>query len=109
MPNNNDTNEQPAFGLDWPERRSRPPKGPAPEAPLAALNQGRSPMLQQRLRELFESYPEPIRKIVFDVLAKEQEFISMARPRVKDDVGLIVNAVAVEQVNRAGAGEEAEA
>ncbi len=104
MPNDSD-NQQPAFGLDWPERRPRPPKVPPAESPLAALNRGRSHMLQQRLRELFAGYPEPIQEIVFEVLAKEQEYISMARPRgVKEDIGLIVNTVASRVAGRPDAG-----
>ena len=50
-------------------------------------------MLRDRLMELFKEYDQDIRQVIADVLALEQEHISMERPRVKDQIKQIIDRV----------------
>lgn len=57
--------------------------------------------MRVRLLELFRKYDEPIQEIVSDVLAVEQEYLSMKRPkgaRVKVDG--IVDRVARDEIGQ---------
>ena len=59
-------------------------------------------MLKERLAKLFESYDPAIQAIISGVISVEQMYISMERPRVKDDVDYIVSLVARKKLKEAG-------
>jgi len=54
-------------------------------------------MLKDRLLELFKEYDQDIQQVIDDVLALEQEYISMERPRVKDQIKQIIEQVVKDE------------
>jgi hypothetical protein len=50
-------------------------------------------MLKDRLLELFREYEQDVQQVIADVLALEQEHISMERPRVKEQIKEIIDRV----------------
>jgi len=50
-------------------------------------------MLRDRLLKLFEEYDQDVRQVIADILALEQEHISMERPRVKEQIKQIIKQV----------------
>ena len=65
-------------------------------------------MLKDRLKKLFEHCDPAIQAIISSVLSMEQEYISMERPRVKDEVDSIISLVANKKPGRAGTGKPTE-
>lgn len=63
-------------------------------------------MLQNRLKELFASYDLPIRRIVAEVGDLEQRYISMERPRVKDQIDEIITCIAKQEMEQVGGSQE---
>ena len=58
-------------------------------------------MMRDRLKALFQTYDPAIQAIISEVLAIEQENISMERPRVKDDIDFAINLVAKKELEKA--------
>lgn len=58
-------------------------------------------MMRDRLKALFQTYGPAIQAIISEVLAIEQENISMERPRVKDDIDFVINLVAKKELEKA--------
>ncbi len=58
-------------------------------------------MMKDRLKALFQTYDPPIQAIISEVLAIEQENISMERPRVKDNIDFVIGLVAKKELERA--------
>lgn len=54
-------------------------------------------MLRDRLQELFEEYEEDVQHVIAEVLALEQEHISMERPRVKEQIRQIIDRVVKDE------------
>lgn len=50
-------------------------------------------MLRDRLLELFREYEADVREVIAEVLALEQEHISMERPRIKEQIKDIIDRV----------------
>jgi hypothetical protein len=65
-------------------------------------------MLKDRIKELFEDYDPAIQAVISSVLSVEQEHISMAKPRVKDDIDFIIDLVANKELSRIDAEKPAE-
>jgi hypothetical protein len=65
-------------------------------------------MLKDRLKKLFEHCDPEIQAIISSVLVMEQEYISMERPRVKDEVDSIISLAARKKLERAGTKEPME-
>lgn len=57
-------------------------------------------MLKEELRELFKDYDSAVQTIIAQVLKLEQEKISMERPRVKEDIDRIIEAVTRQELER---------
>ncbi len=55
-------------------------------------------LLNERLRELFMAYDQGIQMIVQELLVLEQEYISVERPRIKDQVDDIITRVANREI-----------
>lgn len=62
-------------------------------------------MMKDRLKALFQTYDLPIQAIISEVLAIEQENISMERPRVKDNIDFVIGLVARKELEKAGKSE----
>lgn len=57
--------------------------------------------MKAKLLELFKKYDEPIREIVSEALAVEQEHLSMKNPRgAKERVSDIVDRVAKDEIGQ---------
>lgn len=65
-------------------------------------------MLKDRLKKLFEDYAPPIQAVISGVLSVEQQYISMERPRVKDDIDYIIDLVANKELKQETAGKSKE-
>jgi len=50
-------------------------------------------MVNNRIQSLFTNYEDDIQEIIREVLRVEQEQISRARPRVKDEINAIITRV----------------
>lgn len=59
-------------------------------------------VMKDRLKELFQTYDLAIQAIISEVLAIEQEKISMERPRVSDEIDRLISLVAKKELERAG-------
>ena len=51
-------------------------------------------MLKDRLLELFEECEQDVRQVIAEVLTLEQEYITMERPRVKEQIKQSIDRVA---------------
>ena len=65
-------------------------------------------MMRDRLKALFQTYDPAIQAIISEVLAIEQENISMERPRVKDDIDFVISLVAKKELEKANEPEAEE-
>lgn len=59
-------------------------------------------MIKERLRELFAEYNPSLRTVINEVLHVEQEYISMERPRIKEQIDEIVTRGAKRQMEQTG-------
>lgn len=55
-------------------------------------------MHHERLRNLFSNYDPAIQAIIDQVLQLEQEYITMDRPRLKDQIDEIIEDVAKQEL-----------
>ncbi|NNJ10280.1 hypothetical protein EKD04_008065 [Chloroflexales bacterium ZM16-3] len=55
-------------------------------------------MHRERLRNLFSSYEPAIQSVIDQVLQLEQEYITMDRPRLKDQIDDIIEEVAKQEL-----------
>jgi len=56
--------------------------------------------VKEALRELFKDCDPAVREIITKVLRLEQEKISVERPRVKEDIERIIEAVTRQELER---------
>ena len=56
-------------------------------------------MLKDRLMELFKEYEPDVQDVIAEVLALEQEHISMERPRVKQPIRQIIDRVVKDRLD----------
>lgn len=56
-------------------------------------------MLKDRLMELFKEYEPDVQYVIAEVLALEQEHISMERPRVKQQIRQIIDRVVRDRLD----------
>lgn len=59
-------------------------------------------MLKEQLRVLFNNYDPPVRQIIGEVGELEQRFISMERPRLKDQIDEIITRIANQVLEQMG-------
>ena len=63
-------------------------------------------MLKERLSHLFTKYNIAIQTIIEDILTLEQTFISIEKPRIKEEVDQIISRLADKELERVDKGDE---